>query len=314
MRLLRGISFNSFVQGSVVTIGNFDGVHLGHRALLTQLRRQAEQRNLPSVVILFEPQPGEYLHPETAPARLSTLREKLALVKELGIDYVYCLRFNQSLATLAADEFAQTYFFKRLSMRFLLVGGDFRFGYKRQGDIHLLRQMAKTRNCTVETVEDYTVRGVRVSSTRIRQLLAEASLDEASLLLGRTYSLCGRVSRGEGRGRQWGIPTANLSGRRANLPLQGVFCVKVRRQNGQVIEGVANLGRRPTVDGSHVVLEVHLFDFDGNLYGEFLQVFFLHKLRDEKKFSSIDELIAQIQDDIVAAKAAFRQSASRLTY
>lgn len=298
----------------MVTIGNFDGVHLGHQALLTQLRRQAQRLNLPSVVILFEPQPGEYLHPETAPARLSTLREKLARVKELGIDYVYCLRFNQSLAIMTADDFARTYFFTRLNMRYLLVGKDFRFGYKRQGDIHLLRQMAEEQGCTVETIQDFTAEGARVSSTRIRHVLAEADLDGAALLLGRAYSLCGRVSRGEGRGRQWGIPTANLSGRRANLPLQGVFCVRVQRQNGQWLDGVANLGRRPTVDGNKVVLEVHLFDFDGNLYGEFLQVFFVHKLRDEKKFSSIGELIAQIQDDIDAAKAAFRQPASRLTY
>ncbi|KTC95770.1 bifunctional riboflavin kinase/FAD synthetase [Legionella erythra] len=314
MRLLRGISFyQPFIQGSVVTIGNFDGVHLGHQALLTQLRRQAQRLNLPSVVILFEPQPGEYLHPQTAPARLSTLREKLARVKELGIDYVYCLRFNQSLATLTAEDFARTYFFTQLSMRYLLVGEDFRFGYKRQGDIHLLRQMAEEQDCTVETIQDFTAEGARVSSTRIRHLLAKADLHGASRLLGRTYSLCGRVSRGEGRGRQWGIPTANLSGRRANLPLQGVFCVRVQRQNGQLLEGVANLGRRPTVDGSKVVLEVHLFNFNGNLYGEFLQVFFLHKLRDEKKFSSIGELIAQIQNDIDAAKAAFRLSAFKLT-
>lgn len=314
MKLLRGTSLNqSGIRASVVTMGNFDGVHLGHRALLTTLCAEATRRGLPSVVILFEPQPAEFLHPDTAPARLSTLREKLALLNEFGIDYVYCLRFNQTLATMAAEDFARTYFFKQLGMRYLLVGEDFRFGYKRQGDRALLQNMAQKYDCTVETFQDFNATGVRVSSTRIRQLLAAAQFRDAAALLGRAYSLCGRVRRGEGRGRQWGIPTANLSTHRLNLPLQGVFCVQVKRQNGQLLQGVANLGRRPTVDGSQVVLEVHLFDFNGSLYGEFLQVFFLHKLRDEKKFSAISELIAQIQDDIAAAKAAFGQTALKLT-
>ncbi|VEG90517.1 bifunctional riboflavin kinase/FAD synthetase [Legionella spiritensis] len=306
MKLLRG-SFNPslFATGAVVTIGNFDGVHTGHQALLGRLYAEARKRSLPAVVVLFEPQPGEFFQQENAPARLTTLREKLTQFKRNRIDFVYCLRFNKQLAELEPEAFIERYFFSLLQARYLLVGNDFRFGRGRRGDAGLLTQKAEHNHCVVETFPDHRVGDLRVSSTKIRELLAQGNLEQASVLLGRLFSLCGRVLAGEGRGRQWGIPTANLAMQRHNIPLKGVFCVHVIRQNGERVNGVANLGSRPTVDGSKVVLEVHLFDFKGDLYGEFLQVYFLHKLRDEIKFSSVEELIDQIHNDVVTAKAKF---------
>lgn len=306
MKLLRGLDrVSDFEKGSVATIGNFDGVHLGHQSLLAELRKQADQRQLPLVVLLFEPQPGEYFHGQEAPARLASLREKLAVLKHCKVDYAICLRFDESLALMSAEDFVRYYFIRLLRVQYLLVGEDFRFGARRLGDLALLKSMGAQAGCQVESFADFNLEANRVSSTRIRQALAQGNLSAASHLLGRTFSLCGRVKRGDGRGREWGIPTANLSMHRLSLPLKGVFCVQVRRANGLFLNGVANLGCRPTVDGSKNVLEIHLLDFDENLYGERLEVFFLHKLREEVKFSSVDALIAQIHSDVAAARLQF---------
>lgn len=307
MKLLRDPFYHPlFAAGSVVTIGNFDGVHLGHQALFSQLTAEARKRDLPSVVILFEPQPGEFFNKNQAPARLTRLREKLVILKKCKVDYVYCLRFNNILADMNPRFFIEHYFFSLLQAHYILVGADFHFGKQRQGDVKLLTEIAAERHCKAAIFPDFHVAGGRVSSTKIRQLLAQGQLTEASALLGRSFSISGRVKKGDGRGRQWGVPTANLSVQRLSLPLKGVYCVQLRRPSGQLLKGVANLGSRPTVDGSKMVLEVHLFDFDENLYGEMVQVFFLHKLRDENKFSSVDELIAQIHDDVATAKLTFK--------
>jgi riboflavin kinase/FMN adenylyltransferase len=306
MKLLHGLTnFPDFAKGTVTTIGNFDGVHLGHQALLKTLRAEASRLQLPLVVLLFEPQPAEYFRPEQAPARLTSLREKLAVLKFSKVDYVYCLKFDEALALMSAETFAENYFFSLLNSKFLLIGEDFRFGQGRLGDVSLLQKLGANHGCTVQTFPDFSINNKRVSSTKIRDALAPGELQTASELLGRTFSLCGRVVKGDGRGRQWGIPTANLSMHRLMLPLKGVFCVQVGRTKGKLLNGVANLGSRPTVDGSKNILEIHLFDFDESLYGEMLQVFFLHKLRDEVKFSSVDALIAQIHDDVARAKAEF---------
>ncbi|KTD16409.1 bifunctional riboflavin kinase/FAD synthetase [Legionella jordanis] len=303
MKLLRRAHID-FLRGSVATIGNFDGVHLGHQALLAKLRAQADSMQLPSVVILFEPQPSEYFRGSDAPARLGSLREKLQVLKSCHIDYVYCLKFNKDLALMAAEDFARHYFFEQLRLRYLLVGEDFRFGRQREGDASLLQQILTPSDCQVEVFSNIDLEGERISSTKIRESLAQGNLARASILLGRPYSLCGRVIKGDGRGRQWGIPTANFSLHRLSLPLKGVFCVEIKK-SGQLLKGVANIGTRPTVDGSKNVLEVHLFDFDDNLYGEMLEVVFLSKLRDELKFTSVDALIEQIHKDVKAAKAYF---------
>lgn len=306
MKLLRGLeTIPFFKEGVVAAIGNFDGVHRGHQALLAKLRAQADKMQVPMVLLVFEPQPGEYFRGKDAPARLSSLREKLEVLRFCKVDYVCCLKFNNKLAQMEAEDFARHYFFSKLQLKYLLVGEDFRFGYQRKGDFQLLQTLAQQAGASVQSFPDFTLSSERVSSTRIRRALSSNDLKLAASLLGRTYSLCGRVVKGDGRGREWGIPTANLSMHRLSLALQGVFCVAVRRACGTLLQGVANLGSRPTIDGTKNILEIHLFDFNESLYGEMLQVFFLHKLRDEVKFSSVDALIAQIHNDVAAAKKAF---------
>ncbi|CEG56452.1 bifunctional riboflavin kinase/FAD synthetase [Legionella fallonii] len=303
MKLLRGVQhFAEFDKGVVATIGNFDGVHLGHQRLIRSLKDKANQMNLPCVLILFEPQPREYFQKERAPARLSSLREKLDILKQCRIDYVYCIKFDKAFAQTTASDFVQRYLFSVMKVKYLLVGRDFQFGKNREGDVALLQNFGMKHGCEVQTYQDYCIKEERVSSTKIRTSLQQGNIELAAEFLGRLYSICGRVIRGDGRGRQWGIPTANLSLHRISLPLQGVFVVEVHR-GANVVQGVANIGKRPTVDGTKNILEIHLFDFDDSIYGELLQVFFLHKLRDEVKFTSVDALITQIHNDIVAAKA-----------
>lgn len=303
MKLLRGLQqIEELNAGSVATIGNFDGVHRGHQALLASLREHASRMQLPMVVLLFEPQPGEYFNKQNAPARLYRLREKLNALRQIGVDYVYCLKFDAQLANMLPEAFAEQFIFSRLNIKHLLLGGDFRFGRERRGDLILLKKIAQKWGAVVDTCPNFCVNDARVSSTQIRHALQLGELERAEALLGRPFSICGRVMHGQGIGRKWGVPTANLSIHTGTLPLSGVFCVKVKRQGKPFLAGVANMGNRPTIDGSKNVLEVHLFDFNESLYGERLEVFFLHKLREEIKFSSVDALIAQIHADVAAAR------------
>ncbi len=303
MKLLRGeLQHNSlFDNGIVATIGNFDGVHLGHQQLISALKIKAQALGLPLVVILFEPQPKEYFQKEHAPSRLSTLREKLHRLTHCTVDYVYCIKFNKSVANTSAADFVSRYL-NRLNVKYLLVGDDFKFGTNRAGDIDFLRTYYASKECEVHTFPELSIHNERVSSTKVRKALQLGDMDSATELLGRAYSICGRVIKGDGRGRQWGIPTANVGLHRVALPLNGVFVVEVLIQQ-QKVRGVANIGSRPTVDGTKNILEVHLFNFDQDIYGTLIQVFFLHKLRDEVKFTSIDALITQIHQDIAAATA-----------
>lgn len=307
MKLLRGVLARSaFKQGVVASIGNFDGVHLGHQHLISALKKKAYALNLPLVLVLFEPQPREYFNSVEAPARISSLREKLDMLKSCQVDYIYCIRFNATIAQTSAYDFACTYLFSRLNAKYLLIGADFRFGKNRAGSIDLLKVLGEKYACEVEVAPDFCIDGKKISSTTIRSALAEGNLTCASHYLGRSYSICGRVIHGDGRGRQWGIPTANLNLNRPSLPLKGVFAVEVRL-NSKTRQAVANVGCRPTIDGHNVSVEIHLFDFDESIYGDLLQVFFLHKLRDEVKFTSVDALITQIHQDIVATKIYFNQ-------
>lgn len=304
MKLLRGIQhFSVFDKGVVATIGNFDGVHLGHQNLINVLRDKANALKLPLVLILFEPQPREYFQQECAPARLSSLREKLTVLGDCQIDAIYCIKFDDVVAQTTASDFAHHYLFSMLKVKHLVVGADFRFGKNREGDVNLLKRLSSEYACEVQVYADFCIDEERISSTKIRMALQQGELEAAAKYLGRPYSICGRVMHGDKRGRQWGIPTANIGLRRVSVPLQGVFVVQVLIAPQQLVYGVANIGKRPTVDGSKNILEVHLFDFDQSIYGELVQVFFLHKLRDEVKFTSVDALIAQIYDDIAVAKA-----------
>jgi riboflavin kinase/FMN adenylyltransferase len=308
MKLLRGVQeFAEFSHGTVTTIGNFDGVHRGHQALLATLSTQAKRMKLPMVVMLFDPQPGEFFYGKKAPTRLSSLREKAQLLKRCGVDYIYCLKFDKILAAMAADEFADHYLFKLLQSKYLITGQDFRFGADRVGDIGLLHQLSTKYGCGVYEFRDFFIDEERVSSTKVRQLLSAGALDYAAKLLGRTYHMCGRVVAGDGLGRQWGVPTANLKLSRHQRPLRGVFCVTVKRYGKPDLFGVANFGCRPTISGSKNSLEIHLLDFNESLYGEFLEVCFLKKLRDEIKFPSVELLISQIHNDIAAAKLFYKE-------
>lgn len=303
MKLLRGNKkYAELNNGSVATIGNFDGVHLGHQRLIHALKEKALQLHLPLVVILFEPQPREYFQGSNAPARLSSLREKVVMLKQCQVDYVYIIKFDKHMAETTATHFVQQYLFMQLNIKYLLIGEDFKFGKQRSGDVSLLKTLGEAQGCTIDVYRNFCIKDERVSSTKVRLALQNNELDAVVRLLGRPYSMYGRVIHGAARGRQWGIPTANLAIKRITLPLHGVFVIKAEVAQ-QTVYGVANIGKRPTVDGSKNILEIHLFNFNRSIYGELMQVEFVHKLRDEVKFSSVDVLIAQIHDDIASAKA-----------
>ncbi|NHO64944.1 bifunctional riboflavin kinase/FAD synthetase [Aestuariicella hydrocarbonica] len=293
-------------HGSVVTIGSFDGVHLGHQAIIRQVTEKAAELNLPSVVVVFEPQPHEFFSAEQAPARLMRLREKAFALFEAGIDRVCCLQFNQALRSLSAEEFVQQILVDGLGVKHLIVGDDFRFGKDRCGGYSYLAKAGQKQGFEVCDTHTFEVDGERVSSTRIRKQLELANFEEAARLLGKPYTISGHVGYGQQLGRTLGVPTANVHLQRYRSPLQGVFAVRATLPDGRVCDGVANVGVRPTI-GEKIkpILEVHLLDFTGSLYGKILTVEFLHKLREEKKFASVDLLKAQIYRDIDEAKAYF---------
>ncbi len=293
-------------RGCVATIGSFDGVHLGHQAILQQLQQVANACKLPSVVIIFEPQPHEFFAGDKAPARLMRLREKVQALLAAGVNRVLCLQFNDALRRLSAEAFVEKVLIEGLGIKHLVVGDDFRFGCDRRGDFALLRTIGSQRGFSVTDTVTLEVGGERVSSTRIRQLLEQGDFASAEQLLGKPYSINGRIAYGQQLGRKLGVPTANVHLRRYRSPLHGVFTVTVKFADGSVYKGVANVGVRPTVTGDKKpLLEVHLFDFSRMAYGAMIDVTFHTKLRDEKKFNSLDELQTQLQMDIAQAKQFF---------
>jgi riboflavin kinase / FMN adenylyltransferase len=305
MRVFRGFTQHLPSQ-TAVTIGNFDGVHLGHQVLLRQLMSVAKTKVLSSTVLTFEPHPRDFFSPASAPARLSTLREKLELLEECGIQQVVVVPFNAAFSAISAEDFVRDILLKHLQCGHLVIGDDFRFGARRQGDFALLKRLLGVAQVSVEPVQEVTVGGVRATSSAIRAALVEGQMKVAAELLGRPYRMDGRVMKGRQLGRQLGFPTANIFIRHSPLPLSGVFAVQVAGLSGLLANGVANLGVRPTVDGGlRPILEVHLFDFSDDIYGRHLQVSFLHKLRAEQKFSDLDALKAQIARDAQDARAFF---------
>lgn len=295
-------------RGCVATIGNFDGVHLGHQAVLTQLAERAASLGLPSTLVIFEPQPSEYFSPQTAPSRLTRLREKLTALQEYGVERVLCLPFDRRLAELSADEFITRILVDGLAVKHLVVGDDFQFGKGRGGDFSSLVEAGRVHGFPVEPLATFAFDGARVSSTRVREALQQGKLDRAKSLLGRPYSMSGRVAHGDRRGRSIGYPTANIHLHRISAPLDGVFAVELTGIGSLPRQGVANIGNRPTVDGTRTLLEVHLFDFDREIYGAHVTVTFLHKLRSEQRFESFDLLKVQIDSDAEAARAFFADS------
>lgn len=306
MQLVRGLhNLRREHRGCVATIGNFDGVHLGHQSVFRHLMEKGVELNLPTTVVTFEPQPREFFQAATAPARLTRLREKVRAIQEVGVERVVVLEFNKRLAAMPAEHFVEELLVEGLGTRFLSVGDDFRFGSGRQGDFELLRRIGQARGFEVENMNTYKLDADRVSSTRIRELLTQGDFETASQHLGRPYGICGRIGHGDKRGRSIGFPTLNINLHRRVSPLRGVYAVKVEGLEAQSVPGVANIGVRPTVEGEpRYLLEVHLFGFDRSVYGEHICVEFVRKLRDEQRFESFDALRRQIMLDADAAREA----------
>lgn len=303
MQLLRGLHNPGLIGAqSVATIGNFDGVHRGHQAILEQVKQQAGLLGLPSVVVLFEPQPLEFFQPDLAPSRLMSFREKFAELARHGIDYLCCLKFDAALSHLSAQAFIDRVLLQHLRIRHLVVGDDFRFGDGRTGDFCLLQSVGQLAGFTVEHTATLMESGSRISSTRIREALAQSDCARAAQMLGRPYEICGKVIYGAQLGRTIGFPTANIALSRTRVALSGVFLVSVQTADGAGYFGVANVGIKPTVNGRHASLEVHLFDCAADLYGQRLSVRFLHKLRDEQRFASLEALQQQITRDVALGR------------
>jgi riboflavin kinase/FMN adenylyltransferase len=307
MRVLRRAPARA-EQPVALTIGNFDGFHLGHRTMLARLVEVARARGLAAAVMTFEPQPQEFFAPDQAPARLTSLREKLELLQGAGVDIAFVCHFDYRMAQISADEFVERIVHQALDTRWLLIGDDFRFGARRGGDFDLLVSLAPRYGYEVEVTRSVLYEGIRVSSTVVRACLQAGDLDGAAQLLGRRYAIRGRVEHGDGIGTGFGYPTANVRLNRLKPPLTGIFVVEVNGLGERPWPGVASLGVRPTVTSrGRAVLEVHLFDFTGDIYGKRITVRFLSKLRDETKFSSVDALVAQMDRDAQHARDYFEQ-------
>ncbi len=305
MQVHRGIPEHADTA-AVLTIGNFDGVHLGHQALLSLLTGKARELGLPAVVLTFEPHPREYFSPADAPARLASLREKLLLLDAAGVDRTHVCRFDARLAAQSAQSFIDDTLVRGLGLRHLFIGDDFCFGARRQGNFAMLQEAGGRHGFGVESMPTLDVAGERVSSSAVRAALAAADLDHAARLLGRPYSIAGRVSHGDKIGRQLGFPTANIQMKHRRPALTGVYAVSVEGLAGTRVLGVANIGVRPTATANgRARLEVHLFDWKQDCYGAHIRVHFLHRLRAERKFESLDALRAQIAIDTAHARDWF---------
>ena len=305
MELVRGLyNLRARHRGCVATIGNFDGVHRGHQHMITAVRAAAVRLGLPAAVITFEPTPREFFEGDAAPARLTRLREKLEALASYGVDRVLVLRFDRRVQAMGATEFVERLLVDGLGVRHMVVGHDFHFARRREGNLALLQEAGRRHGFTVEEVGRYMDEGERVSSSLVRDALGRGDLERARKLLGRPYRMAGRVRRGAQLGRTLGFPTANLALHRKVVPLWGVFAVRVSGAGLADHPAVVSLGTRPTINGTEPLLEVHVFDFDGDLYGRYLDVDFILRLRDERRFETIDALVAQMYRDAAAARAA----------
>ncbi len=318
MELIRGhYNIPENQRGCVATIGNFDGVHLGHQAVICQLLEKSKQLQLPSVAMVFEPQPAEFFSQSTpvntesrpAPARISRFREKLQLLEAQNIDKVLCLRFDQNLSQLSGLDFIQDILVDGLNVKHMIVGDDFRYGHKRSGDFELMQSEGQKHGFGVTPTETFLLDGKRVSSTRIRATLADADFALAETLLGRPFTISGKICYGQQLGRTLGVPTANIGMAGLRPTLEGVYIVKLHHR-GHWFPGVANIGNRPTVDGKYPLLEVHLFDFNQTLYGDFVTVQFEQKIRNEEKFDSLPELKTAMESDLSIGREYFAEHAA----
>ncbi len=310
MRLTRGLPAAA-AGPTALTIGNFDGVHLGHQAMLAELKRAAGRLGVPACVLTFEPHPREFFAPDKAPTRLTSLREKLELLRDCGIERVHLCRFDYHFAQIAAEDFIERVIARGLGARWLLAGDDFRFGARRAGDIVMLKRNAFRLGLEVSAMASVVQDGERVSSTAVRRALAAGELARAERLLGRAYSISGRVVRGDGLGRKLGFPTANVQMKHNRPPLAGIFAVRLHGAAAGPLRGVASLGVRPTVKQQGApVLEVHALDFEGDLYRRHVRVEFLSKFRDEEKYADLATLTRKIALDVEDARLYFETAES----
>ncbi|MEP7044780.1 MAG: bifunctional riboflavin kinase/FAD synthetase [Dokdonella sp.] len=288
--------------GSVLCVGAFDGVHLGHRALLARVRERAAARGLPALAVSFEPIPREFFARGAPVPRLASAREKIEYLFAGGISTLLSLRFNAALAAMSAEAFIDQVLLQRCAAREIWIGADFRFGHARRGDVALLREHGARLGFDVEVMDDVCVDGERASSSTVRAHLAAGEFDATARLLGRRFAIGGHVVRGQQLGRQLGYPTANIRLGRRTSPVGGIFAVRVHGIAATALPGVASLGVRPTVNGVEPLLEAHVFDFDGDLYGRRIDVEFVHKLRDEERFHDLDAMVRQIDRDAIEAR------------
>ena len=307
MRVIRDNPDRQLLESSVVTIGNFDGLHLGHQALIRLCESLAENEHSIAVVT-FEPLPLAWFRPDAAPARLMSVRQKLDYLSAKAIDLVWLMRFNQALASMDAESFVQWVLVKTLAAKHVVVGEDFHYGKGRQGDIESLRSSGERLGFGVHAVPMVDIEGCRASSSKIREYLAVGDLEQARQLLGRRFSMAGRVIRGRQLGRQLGFPTANIRLAKLPSPLMGVFAIRARWGDSGWHGGVANLGTRPAVGGEGFLIEAHLFDFTGSLYGQKMEVEFVKKLRDETHFEVLDDLVVQMREDERQARLCLAQN------
>lgn len=307
MLILRGLH-SPDQKPLALTIGNFDGVHLGHQALLQQVRQAAQARGLETAVMVFEPHPREFFAPQQAPTRLTSLREKTEIFRAQGIDRMLVCNFTEEFAQMRAEDFIHA-LHEKLAAKYVLIGDDFRFGSGRAGDFALMEKIGLQHGFEVEAMHSVLHEGVRVSSTAVREALVRGQLDVAERYLGRSYSISGHVEHGNKMGRQLGFPTANIQLQHNRPPLAGIFVVRVRIEEGEWLRGAASLGTRPTVAANGMpVLEVHLLDFGEEIYGKHLHVEFLHKLRDEEKYPDLESLTRQIALDVEQTKQWFENN------
>ena len=310
MRLTRGLhNLRAGDRGCVATIGTYDGIHLGHQFVLARVRKKAADMQCASVMMTFEPTAAEYFDAGSAPPRLTRLSEKFRALKTQQLDAMMVIRFNRRLAVLEAHDFIKEYLVDGLGIRSLIIGDDFRFGRGRQGDLSTLRLAGRDHGFDVEQAASFELNGVRISSTTVRDALARGDMTTAAQYLGRAYRMSGRVIEGRRLGRDLGYATANIVPRRIKSPVNGIFAVRVSGIPGAPFDGVASIGTRPTVAGREPLLEVHLFDFSGDLYGRHLDVDFIARIRDEVKFPDIAALTQQMDKDSDLARTLLSQYA-----
>ena len=307
MKTFRDIEKLPQIKGSVVTIGNFDGIHLGHQKIIAQLKEHAEKLKVPSVVISFNPTPQNFFGADHAV--LSSYEEKDFFLSSLGINYHLVINFNKEFSNINAQTFIEEFLLRKLNIKLCLVGDDFRFGKNRVGDFSLLQENGDKHGFAVEETATIEHNQIRISSTRIRECLQQNNLEETKKLLGRSYSISGKIVRGQQRGRTINFPTINILSNRSKSPVSGVFAVKVKL-SGQTYFGICNAGHKPTVNGREFLFETHIFDFEKDVYEQFAEIAFLKHVRPEKKFNSFEELKDQIEKDVIVAKKFFKLTSS----